>query len=402
MLTSILLGILLLPNAGKDDRDVIELISGKTVKGRVVLELEDVIFVRIGTSERKIKRSKIKEFSSVFRAQWKVLEKLKKPGRGTTKSLLALADNCRQNKLPHTERLFCWRALLIDPSNDEVNVRLGHKKRKGKWRIPGRGGALSFDRAVKVRSDWGKAWELRSEHYRVRSSSGLRMVIDTLFDLEYFYHYSLRLWQDVLELREVLEPMMINVYKDDHEYPSLSSTAGAYFQPAANTVYLVGGELGVRPYALFHEATHSLHHNTVSGTSRTRGALPAWLNEGWAEYMRGVISAGRSGSPSFRPGARIREHMQTIAGAKRVYDLHRVLNFKSSDYGASSRQNVKYAQGYVLFHYLMHGSTDAMLENFLEYLQSAVAGKGQASTFRRIFRKDLKKIERAQQAYARG
>ena len=50
----------------------------------------------------------------------------------------------------------------------------------------------------------------------------------------------------------------------------------------------------------------------------------------------------------------------------------------------------------------MHGSTDAMLENFLEYLQAAVAGKGQASTFRRIFRKDLKKIERAQQAYARG
>ena len=47
----------------------------------------------------------------------------------------------------------------MDCARETRETRQGHKKRKGQWRIPGRGGPLSYARAKKVRSDWAKAWE---------------------------------------------------------------------------------------------------------------------------------------------------------------------------------------------------------------------------------------------------
>ena len=76
------------------------------------------------------------------------------------------------------------------------------------------------------------------------------------------------------------------------------------------------------------------------------------------------------------------------------YKVHRILNFKTTDYGASSRQGLKYAQGYALFVYLMVGEDGRYLPTFIEYLKAALRGKGQASTFRKLFRKDLDRIEK--------
>ena len=61
---------------------------------------------------------------------------------------------------------------------------------------------------------------------------------------------------------------------------------------------------------------------------------------------------------------------------------------------ASSRQGLKYAQGYSLFLYLMVGDGGRYLPTFIEYLKAALRGKGQASTFRKLFRKDLDRIEK--------
>ena len=92
--------------------------------------------------------------------------------------------------------------------------------------------------------------------------------------------------------------------------------------------------------------------------------------------------------------------MRTVASAKRPYDLHRVLNFESGDYAASSNQGLKYAQGYVLFHYMLHGVPGPTRDTFFDYLRSAVGGQGQASTFRRMFRKQLRALESGYRDYA--
>jgi len=194
--------------------------------------------------------------------------------------------------------------------------------------------------------------------------------------------------------------MKVYVYGDRRQYPSEGSHVGAYFERSPNIVHVVGRMSGPLD-TLFHEATHSFLYNTVSGSARSRGDLPQWLNEGWAEYMAGVVKAGRPGRPELHEGARIERWMKLVATAKRPYDLHRLLNFEASDYEASSKQALKYAQGYALFHYMLHGTTKAVREKFFDYMRAAVAGRGQASTFRRMFRRQLSSIEAGYRESAR-
>lgn len=386
----------------KDDRDVVELASGKQLRGRIVLATDAHVILRIGSRERRVARDKIKRYTSVFETQGEVLRSLRRLDKETPEALITLADFCKEHALPHTERLLLWRILLIDASHDVAHERLGHQKRKGEWRIPGRGGALTMERAAKVRSDWGKAWELRSEHYAVRCSAGLRSTVLTLFDLEFFYHYLLAIFQGELGLREVIEPMQAYLYRDQRQFPRIGTHAGAYFSPAENILFTYVGDPRARPYGLFHEATHSLLYNTTTGASRSRGRLPPWLDEAWAEYMQCVVTGGRAGCPDHAPARLATRHVHTLLRAKRPYKVHRILNFEVDDYHASSKQGLKYSQGCVLFHYLLHGEDGAFRREFLDYLREAVSGKGQASTFRRIFRRHLDRIERGHIAYARS
>ena len=61
----------------------------------------------------------------------------------------------------------------------------------------------------------------------------------------------------------------------------------------------------------------------------------------------------------------------------------------------STKQRQKYAQCYALFLFCLEGIEGAYRAPLFEYLRTALKGQGQASTFRRIFRKDLDLIEEA-------
>jgi hypothetical protein len=86
-------------------------------------------------------------------------------------------------------------------------------------------------------------------------------------------------------------------------------------------------------------------------------------------------------------------HYALLAAERKPYGLHRLLNFKSSDFGASTKQQLKYAQSYALFNYLIRAGKPDYRAKFYEYLAMALAGKGQASSFRRLFGRDLTRIE---------
>jgi hypothetical protein len=89
-------------------------------------------------------------------------------------------------------------------------------------------------------------------------------------------------------------------------------------------------------------------------------------------------------------------HVAALAAAARqneLYGVHRLLNMKSTDFSASSRQDTKYAQAWALFRYLFEHEDPALRAAFLDYLREAAAGQGQASTFRRIFARHEKVLE---------
>jgi len=383
----------------RDRRDVVELTSGKSLKGRVVLETEDTIVLRIGSKERRLARTSIQRVQSVARAHREVHAAFRKAGDDPG-AWLRLAKSCASRHLPHTARLLYWCVLLTDPQSEAAHEGLGHKKRRGRWLVPGRGGLMTLKRAAKVRSEWGKAWELRSEHYTVRCSAGLAACVHALFDLEFFYLTFFDLFQKRLGLREIVVPMKVNLYGNAREMPSFGSTVGAIFASDENIIYTQQADPLLRSGSLFHEATHSLLYNTTSGAAKSRGRLPAWLDEGWAVYMSGVLGPGTPGRPTFVPGGRTGYYFHAVRDAKKPYKLHRLLNFQADDFAASSHQRIKYGQSYVLVHYLLHGASEEQRETFWLFLRQAIAGKGQASTFRRLFRSGAKRLEKGYLAWA--
>ena len=376
-----------------DERDVVHFDKGRSVRGRVVLELEDKIAVRIGSVERWISRDDIDRYQSVARAHREALDLLRQINQRSATELMELAKYCSMAGLEHEEALLYWKVLLLDPRHRDANVALGHREQELRWAVPVEGGWAELSQVDRARATWSTAWQLRSEHFRLRCDSGLETSVDTLFELEYFYLAFMELWQSELQLREITEPIQVYVYRDRDQFPSISGNIGAWFAPDENILYTYLEE-GGQPYALFHEATHAVLYNMVGGSRRGAGSLPGWLDEGWAEYMETVVVRDRGGLASLRPGRVHPLHPAAAQAIDKPYALHRVLNFKASDFGASTRQDLKYAQCYLLFAYLADGADKHYRQQFLEYLRAAVAGKGQASTFRKMFRRDLKRIER--------
>lgn len=399
LITTILTAVLNCPTPpvvelpqGPDRRDTVLLKGGRKVRGRIVLELKDRIIVQVGSREQSIPRSKIEGFDSLANSQRSLLRRFNESADSVSK-FQELAKFCDRCQLTHEARLLHWRTLLDQPEHAGAHKALGHKLTKAGWRIPFAGGLRTLAKVEKMRSDWGKAWKLRSEHFEVRTDTGLRRALVTLFELENVYRFHYDLFQVDLELREMTEPMKAYIYKNRKQFPSLGTNMSAYFSSNENIIYTYTAVRG-RPTGLFHEATHSILYNLTSGSRRGRGGIPAWMNEGWAEFNEAVMVPGKGGRVRLDLSRNIASHLREVQVTKTPYGLHRVLNFKSDDFHASTKRGLKYAQSYALFLYMMNGEDGALLPGFIQYLRSALRGKGQASTFRRLFRKEFDAIEK--------
>jgi hypothetical protein len=111
--------------------------------------------------------------------------------------------------------------------------------------------------------------------------------------------------------------------------------------------------------------------------------------------MDGLYDQRVPGKPQPRKGSVQGAHSARLAASttEERYGVHRLLNFKASDFGASSRQDLKYAQSWALFRFLFESEDTQLRQLFGEYLKEASLGQGQASTFRRLFAKYLEKLE---------
>jgi hypothetical protein len=158
----------LLTPARADDRDAIVLKSGKELRGRVILELDDRVVLLVGTREMWIDRDKIQSISSIQAALRGILTRFDKAG-DKPDELIALAKECAKAGLPHEQRLFYWAVLVIDPSHAVAHQELGHRQSGSTWRMPVDGSWRSLDQAERIHAEWGKARRLRSERCCCRS-----------------------------------------------------------------------------------------------------------------------------------------------------------------------------------------------------------------------------------------
>lgn len=218
-----------------DDRDVVVLVDGDELHGRVVRPFgADRIEMLVKGKRREIERSDLRSVSTVQSRLAGWLE-LVEPGLDVDRQW-ELVELARAARLDHMARVQAYRVLVADPDHEAAHAFLDHTGKPGRWRWRLEGKLVSSEKFEKTILERKTPLVLRTEHYEVHCDAGLEHTLDVAFDLERLY----AIWMDeigsVVDAYEVLEPMAVHVKGDPEDFRPVSSLGLPYFEPG----YLLG------------------------------------------------------------------------------------------------------------------------------------------------------------------
>lgn len=182
--------------------------------------------------------------------------------------------------------------------------------------------------------------------------------------------------QVALKLPESAPPVRVVVYRNDQDFKLLRRHAGTrgLFQSSRERDYILllqTGEETAR--AARHEYVHLVMHHTT-------GPMPAWLEEGLAEYF----STLRQRSGRVMVGEPIRTHQRTLASADWLKPNQMMsLRTDSPSMAEPGQAPLFYAQSWGLTHLLMQApDAAARVQRFGEFQGNGVE---QSTAFRLAF-----------------
>jgi hypothetical protein len=379
--------------------DVVTLKNGTTVEGRVVLESADKVVVRVGSRDREIARAEVDTVRSAARSVREALERWDELPTNDAAGALDLGSWCQTSGLQGEARLLGYYVLSLKPDDEAAHGLCGHERRRGQWMVREDSKWLSWEKMPEARKDWGEAWKFTTTHYDVRSNLPLREACSAAIELELAYRTFYDWFAADLELYEVVERMAAEIHASRRSFPDVSQRQ-AYFSPEGNVLFVdATGGLPMGP--LIHEATHQLLWSTSNGARSRGGALPAWLDEGLAEYFSWSRS-GDVGRGRYSKGAPANPHFAVHRTADKPYDLSRILSLSTGDFIASSKADLKYAQAYTLVHFCMHGDNEKYQRGLLAFLRGAYDGQGSSTDFKKALGFKERDFEKAWHEYARN
>ncbi|MBI3843514.1 MAG: hypothetical protein HY292_02635 [Planctomycetes bacterium] len=425
---------------GDDDaRDVVTLKAGGKLEGRVVVESNSKVVLRASSRERTIPNAEILSVTSVARSMAEWLAKRQGLRDDDVAGHLDLAAFCKERKLDDEAKIEAYVVLRADPSNEKAHEILGHRRNKNTWFVAVDGGPVAWSLVDKVTADWGKAFEVESEHYAVRTDAGVVAAVDLLIDLESYYRAFDSFLGGDLELREVLEPMSFYAYKNRAEFPGAGGVDGGlrpgleFSHPAAPWRILpkkptdprtrlarahpLDGRITQvyydavpgRPVCLFDAATHILLDSMFE--REQSGRVPAWIAGGFGAFFD-VALIGPPGKPVFTADAVDHKRFADLASATKAAHLTRIINDQESDFTdtrnrlartsslpEASNRVLRSNEAYALVHFLMHGENGTYREKLGTYLKVAFKSNASPAVFEHAMDKDLDTVEKEWRAY---
>lgn len=140
------------------------------------------------------------------------------------------------------------------------------------------------------------------------------------------------------------------------------------------------------PYAmLLHEYIHTITNNLV-------GNLPAWLDEGLAEFYSTVEIT--DGDQRVQLGNAIEAHVRTLREQQLMPLAHLfAIDHGSPEYSEGEKRGLFYAQSWALVHYLMLGSKGTRYPQLMEFMRLLRTGQPTNECFRQAFQTDLVTLE---------
>ncbi|MFN0244726.1 MAG: DUF1570 domain-containing protein [Planctomycetota bacterium] len=377
-----------------------ELHNGTKLQGRIVYQDEAVLILRDGTKERTIPMKDVKLAVSRLGHQREAIERWLESKPEETQGVRDLAQYCKRVGL-HDDALLFQRFILCSaPEDEEAHLALGHMRRANGWAERSAGKWTDWRKIESMRASWKTPWELRSSHYRLRTNLPMSDAVRALLDLECLYFAFYDLFGAEMMLRETVEPLEAHVHADAESFPVAYVGRSAYFDAAIDRL-VVDASKGIHRGLLFHEAVHQLLFNTAVETASSIGDLPAWLDEGLAEYMSWSMS-GTASRATFDEEAIARNHFERHAAAIESIELERLLVFGTEDF-LTPQSELKYAAAYTFVHFCLHGQGEKFRRRFFDFVRGAYKGQGSPTHFKDALATPEDELERAWRAHvARG
>jgi len=328
--------------------------------------------------------------------------------------LLQLANEQMDHLAWHSARAMLSEAQFTDPEHPELAAGLVRIKKEGGNELAvsdETGGADPLAGVTPewvaqndpLHTEWDKAWELETEHYKVKTNAGYRVLMTTAHAMEQVQVFY-RLYHQFKTKNEKIPIANVWIFKNKEEYKTLGHQpvewAAGHWDGSSVVTYDPRGEGSTAGLAdllntLFHEASHQF--TSLAGG----GGVPSWLNEGMASFFEGtrLLSNGKLD--------------WNLIAAQRLYPL--VDDLKAGTHkladviqGNVEDYRVYYPWGWGICYYLYNAedgeghlvyrasmreyfqkyNTDKHLERFVEYFVTApkIAGVATIEDFEKRFR----------------
>lgn len=372
--------------SGDEHKDEVHLLSGKVLKGLVVYEDDQIVILRVGTHDKTYQRDEVEKVVSRGSALHKLLDRLNSVRRDDATELLAAADQAEEGGLDGEAELLRLAALIADPENEAVHELLGHKQKSKAWRFKVRGKWKRFEDWPEITGTWKQRFVFHTTHFDVESDLPLPQAIEAALDLERAYRAFYSLLRTELEMKDIEERLAAQIHSDDASYPEPGDGRLGYFSGGDQMLFVLGKQ--DLPITLAHEVCHQLFYYGTQLSRGSRGEIPAWVNEGLAQYLQFGVSRGSFGMRVV-PGTPQLDAFRTQATDDKPFGLTRMLTMQSSDFLGGKTVTLKYAQAYSLVHFMLHASDGKYRDAFFAFLRSAWLGKSSMSHFKDIVDEEL-------------
>ncbi len=222
--------------------------------------------------------------------------------------LLKLANEQMDHLAWHSARAMLSEAQFTDPEHPELAAGLDRITKEGGNELAVADETGGSDPLAGVtpewvakndplHTEWDKAWELETEHYKVRTNAGYRVLMTTAHAMEQVQVFY-RLFHQYRTKNEKIPIANVWIFKNAGEYKTLGHQpvdwAAGHWDGTSVVTYDPRGEgsdagLADLLNTLFHEASHQF--TSLAGG----GSVPAWLNEGMASFFEGtrLLSNGK-------------------------------------------------------------------------------------------------------------
>ena len=265
---------------------------------------------------------------------------------------------------------------------------------------------LPAAQADALRSNWKSPWQIRTEHFEIKSDVPLGEAIEFARRLEGFYDFFFTLMADLvgenlplarrfrspnLTADAAYRPHQVFYFATHGEYVDyLQARFGGdpadslgYYQPLRSSkgnrapAYFFRDPDGQIPVTatLYHEVSHQLLFETAGPNHYKNNAGNYWVFEGLGTYFEtvtprpdGTIEAGGL------VGERIAAAQQSLA-AGRFLPLDQFLRLDHLSFNRADRIHVNYQQAMALTVFLMQWHDGAYRDAFLDYVYDAYRGR---------------------------